>query len=214
MKKLFTILIFAIVVSYSTFAAENWSALERKADTEYKNNNWKDAFVLYKKNILENRVNPTSYSHAVYCLKKAKLENEFDSFFTAVSKKYGKNPWMAIELAESKRRVSDFGYIIAGKFERGYHRGGGQRVSCLERDRVEALRLLFCVPQSDRTGNFYEAMDFILMWGRQYNNAWRLQYLTNLNKLPDYEKRNRYYYGYRAHGAPVGTDGKPIFYHV
>jgi alpha-2-macroglobulin len=213
MKKLFTVLVF-LTISCSVFAAENWSVLEQKADTEYKNNNWKDAFLLYKKVILEHRANPSSYSNAVYCLKKAQMEKEFDSFFDAVAKKYSKNPAMAITLAQSKRRVSRFGYIIAGKFERGYHRGGGQQVSCLERDRVEALCLLFSISPNDRTENFYEAMDFILMWGRQYNQAWKLQYLTDLNKLPDYEKINHSYYGYRSHGAPVGADGKAVFYHV
>ena len=213
MKKLFTILIFAFLIFCSTFADENWSALEKKADTEYKNNNWKDAFLLYKKILLEYRANPTSYSNAVYCLKKAQMEKEFDSFFDAVAKKYSKNPAMAITLAQSKRRVSDFGYIIAGEFVRGNHRGGGQWVSCLERDRVEALRLLFSISPNDHTEIFYEAMDFILMWGRQYNQTWRLQYLTDLCKLPDYEKQRFYYSGYRS-GAPVGADGKAVFYHV
>ncbi|MCK4981611.1 MAG: hypothetical protein KAS17_01745, partial [Victivallaceae bacterium] len=213
MKKLFTVLIFAIVVSYSTFAAGNWSVLEKKADTEYKNKNWKDAFLLYEKIILEYRVNPTTYSNAVYCLKKARLEKEFDRLFAAVAKKYGKNPAMAITLAQSKRRVSDFGYIIAGKFERGYHRGGGQRVSSLERDRVEALRLLFSVSQKTQDKKFYNALRFIIIWGREYNQKWKLQYLTDLKKLPDYEKQN-YYYGHQRYGAPVGADGKPVFYHL
>jgi len=212
MKKLFTVLIFAFLISCSTFAAENWRVLAKKANAELNNNNCKDAFYLYKKIILEHKASSRMYSNAVASLKKASLENEFDSFFAAVAKKYGKIPEMAIALAKSKMRVSDYGYIIAGEFVRGNLRGGGARVSCMERDRVEALRLLFGVLKNNRTKKYYEALSHIIMWGRQYNQAWKLQYLTDLNKLPDYEKRN--YYGYRAQGAPVGADGKPVFYHV
>lgn len=228
MKKLFTVLVF-LTISCSIFAGENWRVLAKKANTELNNNNCKDAFYLYKKIILELKATPDMYSRAILSLKNAKLENEFDSFFAAVTKKYGKIPEMAAALAESKMQVSSYGYIIAGEFVRGYHRGGGQQVSSLERDRVEALRLLFGVlPQSLEKNYFLlfsNTLERILMWGRRNNRllmrvrrndqAWKLQYLTDLSKLPDYEKQDSYYhYGYQSPGAPVGADGKPFFYHV
>jgi len=213
MKKFFTVLLLVLGILSSTFAAESWRTLVQKADNDLRDNNCKDAFSLYKKVLLEYKADPQIYSNAVASLKKARLENEFDSLFTAVAEKYGKNPSMAVALAKSKMRVSDYGYIIAGKFVRGYHRGGGDRVSCRERDRVEALRLLFDIPKSGRDEIFYETLSDVIMWGRRYNQEWKLQYLTDLNKLPDYEKQN-YSYGYNAYGAPVGADGKPVFYHV
>ena len=214
MKKLFAALLLALAVSYSTFAADDWRVMLEKANKELRDNNSKDAFVLYQKILLKYRANPQIYSNAIESLRKARLENEFDGLFNAVSKKYGKRPFMAIALAKSKMRVSDYGYIVAGKFERGYKRGGGEWASSLERDRVEALRLLFSVPQGDRTEAFYEALSDVIMWGRQYGEAWKLQYLTDLNKLPDYGKQNRRYGRYRINGAPVGADGKPVFYFV
>ncbi|MBU8902494.1 MAG: hypothetical protein KOO69_07125 [Victivallales bacterium] len=214
MKKIFTLFLFVFVISCSSFAAENWRALEKKAEIEMRNNNCKDAFYLYKKILLEHKASSWMYRNAVKSLTKARLEDEFDGFFTAVIKKYGKDPKMLIALAKSKMRVADYGYIIAGEFVRGSHRGGGQRVSSLERDRVEALRLLLGVLKKNRTEKFYDVFKNIIMWGRNYNQAWKLQYLTNVNKLPDYEKRNRYYYGFGAQGAPVGADGKPVFYHI
>ena len=214
MKKTFSVLLLFLVVSCSVFAVTNWSALEEKAEDEFKYNNCKNAYLLYKKIILEHRTNPPMYLNAVKCLKKAQLEKEFDSFSAVVAKKYGKNPLMAVALAQSKMRVSAYGYIIAGEFVRGYHRGGGQRVSSLERDRVEAMRILFAVSKDKRNQKFYETLSNIVMWGRQYNQAWKLQYLSNLNKVPDYEKQDRYFRGYQSMGAPVGTDGKAIFYHV
>ena len=213
MKKLLTVLLLALTVLSSLLAAEDWRKLVEKADSELSDNNCKDAFSLYKKVLLEYKADPEIYSNAVVSLKKARLENEFDSLFAAVAKKYGKVPAMAVALAKSKMRVSGYGYIIAGKFVRGYHRGGRQRFSCTERDRVEALRLLFNIPESDRNEIFYKTLSDIIMWGRRYNQAWKLQYLTDLNNLPDYEKQN-YRYGYNAYGAPVEADGKPVFYHV
>jgi len=213
MKKLFTIFIL-LVISGSLLVAASWNAIEEDADRELKNNNYKDAFLLYKKVILHGRTNPPMYLNAIKSLKKARLENEFDSFFAAVAKKYGKDPLMAIALAQSKILMPAYGYLIAGEFVRGNHRGGGERVSCLERDRVEAMNILLGIPAKNRTGAYYRALSDILMRGRQYNQAWKLQYLTEINKLPAYEKQNRYYRGYQAYGAPVGSDGKAIFYHV
>lgn len=210
MKKLFTILAVSIVFSCSSFAVENWSALTNKANTEFENNNCQDAFYLYKKILLEHKGSPGMYLNAIKCLKKASLVNEFDSFFTAVAKKYSKIPAMAIALARSKWQIAAYGYIVAGEFVRGDHRGGGYQVSSLERDRVEALRLLAgALPMSSG-----ELLGRVIMWGRENNQAWKLQYLTDLNKLPDYEKRNTYYFRGVKYGAPVDADGKPVFYHV
>jgi alpha-2-macroglobulin len=214
MKKIFTVLILSVLFSYSTFAVEDWRKLAEKAEKQLNYNNNKNAFYLYKKILLKHKADPKIYSNAIASMKKAKLENEFDNLFAAVAKKYGKRPEMATVIAESKMRVADYGYIIAGEFVRGYHRGDGQRFSSLERDRVEAMRLLFSVPEKDRTDSFYGALSRIIMWGRGGNQAWKLQYLTDLDKLPDYEKRNRYHHWYRIEGAPVGVDGKPVFYHV
>ena len=38
--------------------------------------------------------------------------------------------------------VNHHGFRIAGKFERGGHRGGGEMINSLERDRMRALQLL------------------------------------------------------------------------
>ena len=52
----------------------------------------------------------------------------------------------------------------------------------------------------------------MLLNNRGYSEAWRLQYLTDLNVLPDYEPGWGYYR--RAAGAPVDADGKPVFHRV
>ncbi|MFA6716091.1 MAG: hypothetical protein WCS27_11990, partial [Victivallaceae bacterium] len=217
MKKILIAVISAFILSFPGWASES---LLDKADKELENQNWKDAFYLYKKILLEDKASTLVYQNAVKCLTKARLQNEFDGFFSAVARKYAKDPEMATVLAGSKMRVADYGYIIAGEFVRGPHRGGGEQVSCLERDRVEALRLLFpFADEATRKGaevkkRFYETLSGILIWGREGDEAWKLQYLTDLNKLPDYEKKEFSYLRNRPQGAPVGPDGKPVFYRV
>ena len=48
------------------------------------------------------------------------------------------------------------------------------------------------------------------MANRGYDEAWRLQTLTDLSELPDYVEG--WYYGHAPGGAPVDADGHPIFY--
>ena len=55
-------------------------------------------------------------------------------------------------------------------------------------------------------------MSRMLLANRGYNEAWRLQYLTNLNELPDYEQG--WYRGSGTQGAPVDADGNPVYHHL
>jgi uncharacterized protein YfaS (alpha-2-macroglobulin family) len=54
--------------------------------------------------------------------------------------------------------------------------------------------------------------------GTPNRESWRLQYLTDLASLPDYEEGwggyYRYGYGGQRRGAPVDAEGNPIFYHI
>ena len=67
------------------------------------------------------------------------------------------------------------------------------------------------------------------MAGGFNNEAWRLRYLTDTKKLPDFDEQGGYgspYVGFRGRGspyrgpganhtgAPVDADGKPIYYSV
>ena len=60
-------------------------------------------------------------------------------------------------------------------------------------------------------GRFYLSMANMLLGNRGYGDAWRLQYLSDLDKLPDYEE-GYYYGGGRGIGAPVNADGTPVYY--
>ena len=50
----------------------------------------------------------------------------------------------------------------------------------------------------------------MLLNGAGYHEPWRLQYLTDLTQLPDYEEG--YGYGGNSRGAPVDAKGNPVYY--
>jgi len=57
---------------------------------------------------------------------------------------------------------------------------------------------------------FYMFFAETLLNHRGVYEAWRLQSLTNLAELPDYDEG---YYGYREYnGAPVDAEGKPVYH--
>ncbi|HEV2972109.1 MAG TPA: MG2 domain-containing protein, partial [Pirellulales bacterium] len=121
--------------------------------------------------------------------------------------------------AETYLSYDNYGFLVAGKFYRGQHRGGGQAVNSFERDRVRALQLMvqaMHLAAADSVKNdiagFYFDFARLLLGNRGYDEAWRLQNLTDLSQLPDFVEG--WYYGHTPEGAPVGVDGNPIFYRV
>ena len=86
------------------------------------------------------------------------------------------------------------GVIVAGKFERGPHRGGGKFSNAFARDRVRSLQLMTQAidaaknePNKQELGNLY--LDFAHFWlSPGFQEAWRLQALTDLKQLPDYDE--------------------------
>jgi uncharacterized protein YfaS (alpha-2-macroglobulin family) len=122
-------------------------------------------------------------------------------------------------VARSYIQLPHFGYLIAGRFERGPHRGGGDTVQSMARDRVRALQLMTqalpAARQDDQhveVAKFYLDLANMLLLGRSGHQAWRLQALTDLTTLPDYEQS---WAGGRATaGAPVDDQGQPVFHRV
>src|SRR5262249_5597201 len=53
-----------------------------------------------------------------------------------------------------------------------------------------------------------------LLTGAGYHEPWRLQYLTDLAQLPDYDEGFYNYWGGQDRGAPVDEDNKPVYHHI
>ena len=156
---------------------------------------------------------------ATSCLQPLNRAEELDDFREAVIEVH-KNNWRLLQAAAANY-LNDphYGFMVAGKFYRGNKRGGGNWVNTIERDRIRALQLMVqAMPLAKKdenhpeVGAFFLSLADILLANRRFEEAWRLQYLSDLKTLPDYEPG---WGNYReAHGAPVDADGNPVFYAI
>jgi uncharacterized protein YfaS (alpha-2-macroglobulin family) len=184
--------------------------------------NYKDAYDGLRKLALDANDDRLKVSNdlsmGVDCLQRLARVEEIDEFREAVIEVHKKN-WRLLETAAQTYVNSEhYGFIVAGKFHRGQKRGGGRYVSSIQRDRVRALQLMQQAQELTKTetdkgalSQFYVHFAYMLLAGGGYHAPWRLQYLTDLTQLPDYEE-GYYGYGHEQHGAPVDADGNPIFH--
>ncbi len=214
-----------LVVSVSTVLSQvpNEGEVRAKAQMDMKNGNFKEAYDGFRALCLEGKSDPNAVpedlSNGQQCLQRLGRVNEIDAFFEGTIKAHEKN-WRLLQMAANLYlQVPHHGFEIAGQFERGNHRGGGKMVNALERDRVRALQLmqqaLPLVKEDDNkadVANFYISLANQLLSNRGFYEAWRLQYLSDLKELPDYEEGYPQYRNFN--GAPVDKDGNPIFYAV
>ena len=212
------------------FAGEGQDEQRLNAAKLMQQGNWKDAFGLFSKLAADAKGDPQKVgedlAQAGQCLMRLGRYNEFDELREKCIEIHARN-WKLLQAAA--QTISDdphYGYIVAGKFHRLNHRGGGQYVMSVERDRARALQLMTqalelikAEPDKVAAGTFY--LRFSEMLQRSGNtDAWRLQYLTDLKTLPDYEEgygyrgRGRWGHGGEVRGAPVGADGNPVYYTV
>ncbi len=163
---------------------------------------------------------PADMTTSVACLQSLNRLGEFDAFIESVIAAHGEDFKLLWTAAQTYMNVEHNGYMISGKFQRGYNRGGGRWVNAYERDRVRALQLMAQASKFDHAakdgdrGQFYLEFANMFLANRGNSEAWRLQYATDLTKLPDYEEG---YYGwwYRGGGgggAPVDDKGEVIYH--
>src|SRR5262249_23699518 len=147
--------------------------------------------------------------------------DEVDAFREAVVAAHQGN-WRLLQAAAASylNDPQHDGFIVAGKFQRGQHRGGGRYVASYERDRSRGLQLLAqgldrarSDPDRGAAGKYLLTLAQAVMGHRAERDSWRLQSLTSLEVLPDYEE-NPYSYGSEQSGAPVEPDGTPVYYRI
>lgn len=217
-------LITATLLSFASFAAgpAGEEPLRKQMQEAYKQGNFKDAYDGFRKLVLdpENKVGlmgSGDLNKAVSCLMRLNRLDEFDALSEDAAEVHRAN-WRSLwNIAQNYMSVQHQGFIVAGKFQRGNKRGGGKVVNAIERDRVRALQLMVqAMPLALKDENHAEAGNFLLnlanmlLGNRGYGESWRMQYLTDLKVLPDYDDGwGRYH---RTSGAPVDADGKPVFH--
>jgi len=218
---LFTII--ALAVAATGAARSNPEVIRRQAQKAYQDGNWDDAYQLFRQLGLEVVTDPKwvgrDFVQAWQCLRNLNRINELDKFREAVIEKHNDN-WRLLQAAAGSYSHNDhWGYMVAGEFHRGQHRGGGKHVNAVQRDRVRALQLMELAlrltardSSKSEVANFYLEFARILLQYSGQTQSWRLQYLTDLTRLPDYEPG--YGYGSGTQSAPVDEKGNPVFYKI
>ena len=155
---------------------------------------------------------------AVQCLQRLNRVAETDALIEATVETHAAK-WRLLEsAADVYRDLPHFGFVVGGKLERGSRRGGGQYVLTGERDRVRSLQLMVQAEQQvatiddkARAGQFYLNLADHLLGQRNYVEAWRLQYLTDLTVLPDFTESLFQPFSYSP-GAPADEKGNPVYH--
>ena len=194
-------------------------------------NNFQQALQLYRELLDQTPGTPQSgedLQQAVQCLVNLGLLSEADTLVEGAVSRHAENFHVLLAAANAYSALEDGGFVIAGKFQRGAHRGGGQWASVEARDRVRSLQLLLQALQLAKAQGNVAAEQTAAVWFQiseligavRFGEAWKLQELTNLETLPDFELGNRWNYGFRGwgpqprNGAPVDAEGNPIFHRL
>ncbi|MEO2027819.1 MAG: MG2 domain-containing protein [Fuerstiella sp.] len=241
--------LFAHAFFTEPLAMQDRSAQRTQADKLFSDNNFSEALNLYQTLTLDQDNDGASLTHdfgrAVNCIARLNRHKEFDEFFENAVATHASNWRLLLRAAQMLNgEVPQQGFLIAGQFERGYHRGGGKMVSAAARDRVRAIQLLLQAvallqddkqPQPRERSDVYHSLSDIIGQPR-WNAAWKLQLLTDLAVLPDYDEpdqsgrglgffsvsssavqRGRGFAppgGSLSKGAPVDKDGNPVFHQL
>ena len=179
--------------------------------------NHKEAFEGLRAFVLGKDAGPAdlarAFDAAIECLQQLNRVDEIDEFREKAVAAHDGTWRLLAAVAQSYLNVPHYGYMIGGEFHRGQHRGGGKAIHATDRDRVRALQLYRSAMNTslllgDKDGSAEMLRHFAeaLVSGQ----AWRLQLLTDLDQLPDYEEG--WGYGGEPQGAPVDAEGNPIVY--
>jgi alpha-2-macroglobulin len=226
------VMAFLVVLAAATClpaADDPFADLRKNAEKVMRDGNFKDALEIYQKMALDKDDTPKLVGEdmqmAVSCLQNLDRISEMDSFAEKTINIHSNNWNFLYSAAQTYVNAEHNGAIIAGTFERGSHRGGGRYVNSYERDRVRAMQLMqqameiaekeISANQGDKSSIviFYVQFARTIMGYRGYGEAWRLQYLSDLSKLPDYDE-GYYGWGGEERGAPVDADGAPVLHKI
>ena len=220
------LLVASLICLHDDAVAQSIERDRATADKLYNDGNWKDAYDIFHKICLNKDNSERKVAQdlvkAVQCLNYLGRQKEFDALLENTVEAHSKK-WRVLQAVANQYLVANqhqhYGYIISGKFERGEHRGGGRVANSLERDRIRALQLLtMAMPLANKDENksevasFYMSVANNLLYNRGYYEAWRLQYKSKLDELPDYDDGYPYFRNWS--GAPVDANGEPIYHAI
>ena len=219
----FALFLLSMLAAVALSQAPSPAQIRARSQKLMNDGNFKEAYDGFRRLCLDPKTDPlvvgADLNNAVQCLNNLGRIKEFDELVESTIAAHKQN-WRLLHAAANQYISTQHqGFLIAGEYERGPHRGGGNVVNSVERDRVRALQLMqqaIPLAQNDdrkpEVSQFFMSLAQILLNHRGHYEAWRLQYLTDLTTLPDYDQG---YFDYRDYvGAPVDAEGKPIYHTV
>ncbi len=190
----------------------------------FRDGNYKEAYDGLQRLLVSPDTSPAkiggNLSTAVQCLQQLNRFDEVDALLEQVVAAHW-DSWRAqAAVANQYSSIEHYGYMIGGNFHRGQHRGEGRVVNAADRDRVRALQLyrraieiVQAEPLKSVAADVLSSFSTAIAYCNNTNQYWRLQSLTDLKTLPDYQEG--WGYDYRgSSGAPVDESGNPVFYEV
>ncbi len=169
--------------------------------------NHKEAYEGYRVLALDPKDEPALVGRdltlAITCLQTLGRVDEIDAFREAVIAVHRDN-WRLLQAAAESYLGGPlhYGFVVAGTFHRGNLQGGGRFVNAAQRDRVRALQLLLqgldrARADADRqaAGRYLFALTGAVLADRENGEAWRLQTLTPLENLPDFDEAEESFWG-------------------
>lgn len=221
MLKTLSLGLLSLAIGFSLLANAQ-SAEPVPADKAMQDGMYADAYRAYYDRLITNEA-PSSrpakdLRNAIDCLNNLGRISEVDAVLEQTVGRYSKNPSLLIQAAQTYQNSRHYGTLIGGEFKRGDH--SGQRMYSNQRDRVLALSLaykawqLLLAEDDEKHRNLEKQTLEVLLRSlcdqRLGQQAWRLQSLTKLDEVPDYEARYTASQSY----APVTTNGDPVLYEL
>lgn len=204
-----------IAILLATVLGAGEAELRAQAEQARREGNWRDSFELYRRLVEDPATSAQAVAgdlgHALACLDRLQRLRERDALIeTAVVRHAGS--WRLLwRAAQAYAQGPHHGVIIAGRFERGPHRGDGQWAYAAERDRIRALQLMQqAMPPGAEPREAGYWFDFAQMVARSGAQAWRLQHRSDLAELPPWDEPG----ADGDRGAPVDAAGQPVFHRV
>src|SRR5690606_10068213 len=122
------------------------SELREKSAVLFRDGNFREALDGVRTLVLNpdtdaNRVS-SDLVQAVQCLLQLGTVSEADALLESAATTHAKNWRLLRTVAQQYQQIPHHGFVIAGKFERGDHRGGGVRAHVSQRDRTRSLQLI------------------------------------------------------------------------
>lgn len=208
------------------------SERQTAAEKQFTERNFKDALDAFTELALDAHAAThmfsidTTIARIWDCQNRLNRQNEFDDLMEKIIDTRPEDWRTLLAIAQYFINTNHYGYLISGKFERGNHRGGGVWATSEEHDRVRALQLMqkaYALQTADAAhtpnekARLLSTYEQILCYNRTGGNAWRLQILTDIEKLPDVESSGSRYHSYgrsQTMGAPVTAEGEPLYYYI